>query len=195
MTSLIFLLTFPLMLLNSVGCLVAIIWLALLGEWSVIGYGLLFIVGMPFLFTLADLPGTLPMWIGLKLQERYWRIPALAFLFLSSLWTSALIVIWCSIHAHKYIHLGAGTNLVPMFLWGYTVATAPLSYMAIRDRQNVFTGLHTILAQLYFLALVVCWTVNGSPTAYGVLAGVALLTFPLLGLALGTADIAFNRKA
>lgn len=189
------LLTHAPMVMNLMGGVLALVWLVLLGEWSVIGYGLILMIGMPLLFALADLPGNLPLWAGLTLLDRGWRILAIGFLFVSSLWTSALIVVWCTALANAYIHLAIDRSLIPVLLWGYTVATSPLSYMASRDRFNIFTSLHAVLTQLYFGALVLCWALDGPPVAYAVLAAIALFTFPLLGLLLGAANVSFNRKA
>src|SRR3546814_1412099 len=48
-----------LVLLNALGGVVAGIWLAILGEWGSIGYGLMFGIGGAMLISFAMLPGML----------------------------------------------------------------------------------------------------------------------------------------
>lgn len=48
-----------LLLLNALGGIVAGIWLAILGEWGSIGYGLMFVIGGGLLISFAMLPGML----------------------------------------------------------------------------------------------------------------------------------------
>jgi hypothetical protein len=194
MQSLIVLVTLPLMLLNMLGGIVAFVWLGILGEWGVIGYGVLLIIVMPWLFALAQIPGMVPTLLGTWLIERNWRLPAIACIFVASLWTSALIVGWCSMIAVKYVRLVTEDNRVPIILWGYTVALAPLGYMASKERDNVFTGLQTLLAQLFFIALIACWMVDATPVTYMLFIAIALLTFPVLSLVMGAAEMAFDRE-
>lgn len=51
--------TIPVVIINTLGGLVAIIWLMVLGEWGTLGYGLLYLVGSTFLIGLALMPGIL----------------------------------------------------------------------------------------------------------------------------------------
>lgn len=193
MQTFILVVTIPLLLLNMLGGIVAFLWLAVLGEWGVIGYGILLAAVMPIGFALAQLPGMLPTLLGAWFMEKNWRLPAIVCVFLASLWTSALLVIWCVMIANKYVHLVTDETRIPILLWGYSVALAPLGYMASKERDNAFTGLQTLLAQLFFIALVVCWAVDAGPIAYIVCAGIMLLTFPLFALVMGAAEMVFNK--
>lgn len=195
MQSLITLLAIPLILLNTLGGIVAFIWLAILGHWSAIGYGILFVIGMPWLFSIAQLPGIVTTLAAAWFHERHWRIPAIGCIFITSLWTSILIVAWCSIIVFRHVHLISEGDQVPMLLWGYTVALAPLSYMASKEPDNIFTGLQILLAQLFVIGIIGCWVVSASLTIYVVLFAITLFAFPVLTLAFGIAELVFRRSA
>ena len=90
MQALVTLLILPFMLLNILGSLVAFIWLAILGEWSEIGIGIGASIGMPFLFPIANLPSIGFLTVFAYLSEKDYRILALPFAFLGSLWTNLL---------------------------------------------------------------------------------------------------------
>lgn len=82
-----------------------------------------------------------------------------------------------------------------MLLWGYTVALAPLSYMASKEPDNIFTGLQILLAQLFVIGIIGCWVVSASLTIYVVLFAITLFAFPVLTLAFGIAELVFRRSA
>ena len=195
MLAIVNLLILPLVLLNSLGGVVAFIWLAVLGKWSVIGYGVLYVIGMPILFAIAQLPSLGFTAVGAWLADRNWRTGFLLCVFLGALWTSALIVIWCSTIVFKYVDLSSEVSAIPILLWGYTVAVGPLAYMASKDGDNPFTGIQMLIAQVFVLALGISLLVAASPPVLLGLMLLALLAYPLLALALGGAALAMSRAA
>src|SRR3989442_156588 len=85
----------PIILLNSVGFIVAAIWLGILGSWGLLGYGLLSIMASGMLLGMAMAPGLLFGAPAAMLAERGKMIPAFFFGVLSCLYTVAVITVWC----------------------------------------------------------------------------------------------------
>ena len=94
MQSLLFSLMIPFLILNSLGAIVAGIWLGILGEWWAIGYGIagLFASMLLGLILMIGMVFTFP---AIFLIEKGKNILALPFLFLNVLYTNTIITLWC----------------------------------------------------------------------------------------------------
>jgi hypothetical protein len=95
MQSLIAILTVPLMLLNFFGGIGSGIWLATLGQWWAIGYGVVGIFVSHFLLGIIMMPGLLFAAPAALLVDKGKFVLAFPLIFLSQLYTFAVIVIWC----------------------------------------------------------------------------------------------------
>ena len=188
MESLIAIATLPLIALNAFSGLIGLVWLAVLGQWGHIGAGVGGMILMPMLFSIAQLPGMGAALLASWCAERGWHLAATACVFLSSLWTSLLIAAWCILVAMVSIHDIDSSNRIPILLWGYAVAVGPLGYMAGKERDNVFTGLQTILAQVFYVSLIACWALQATPSMYLIFTAIMVFSFPALALAMGLAS-------
>ncbi len=194
MEALIAIATLPILVLNLLGGIVGFIWLAVLGQWGHIGAGVGAMILMPMLFGIAQLPGMGAALLASWCADRGWRLPAIACIFLASLWTSFLIAAWCILVAAKSVHDITANNKIPILLWGYAVAVGPLGYMAGKERDNAFTGLQTLLAQVFYVSLIACWAFDGTFGTYLVFTAIMLLTFPALSLFMGAASLVSSRS-
>lgn len=185
MQTLITLLVFPFILLNVLGWLVAFVWLAILGEWKEIGIGIAASIGMPFLFPLADLPSMGFLFVCSWLTERGFRVAALPFAFLVSLWTNFLVMAWCSLIFFHYARVSGPDTYIPLLLWGYSVAMSPLAYMAKFDGDNPFTALFLFFAQIVYVGLVVCFVIGATIQAAAIFVLVMTLVMPSIALLTG----------
>lgn len=193
MQALIALLVLPFMLLNILGALVGFVWLAILGEWKEIGIGIAASIGMPYLFLIVNLPSMGFLFLGTYLMEKDIRVSALPFLFLASLWTNLLVTAWCSGIFFYYARLSAPENFIPLLLWGYSVAMAPLAYMAKFDADNPLTGFYLFIAQILYVGLVACFIIGTSIKAALIFILVVTLIMPSIALLALIANI--PRKA
>jgi hypothetical protein len=189
MEAIVTLLFLPLMLLNSIGGVVAFVWLAILGKWSIIGYGIAFMIGMPILFSIAQLPGMGFTLAASWFADKKWRTLMILTVFLGSLWTSGLIVVWCIGVVVRHVNLAADTSLIPVLLWGYTVAIGPLAYMASKDGNNPFTAFQMLIAQVLVIGLEIAISVEASPAVSLGLILLALFTMPVLALIMGASEL------
>src|SRR5256712_13876447 len=81
------------LIIGSVG-IVAGIWLAILGQWGSLGYGLLILVGGGFLLWITMMPGMLLEAQATAFAERGNQPAFLLFVFLRTLYPFAVLNIW-----------------------------------------------------------------------------------------------------
>jgi hypothetical protein len=150
-------LSIPLVLINMLGGVVSGIWLAILGEWGSIGYGLLFLFVGAFTIGLALLPGLVLAGPAAYFHEKGVKSGFYFFAFLSSLYTIAVITVWCCIVLWFFTGRADSSSIIPILIWSYGAATGPLSYLAQKDLQsgNPYAAISTFFAQIAFLVAVV----------------------------------------
>src|SRR3546814_11554160 len=84
-----------LVLLNALGGVVAGIWLAILGEWGSIGYGLMFGIGGAMLISFAMLPGMLLAGPAVMMDKKGIKYGFYLFGFLIAVYTFGVLTAWC----------------------------------------------------------------------------------------------------
>ena len=146
-------LALPIGLLNMLGGVVSGIWLAILGKWGLIGYGILAMIFAGFGLGLAFMLGMIFAGPAAYFMSTGNRIGALLFGFLSSAYTSLVLVIWCVavlIYATKQ---SDAASYIPSILWSYGVATGPIAWLAEKDLQsgNEFATILSFFVQLAFI--------------------------------------------
>lgn len=126
----------PIIILLCAADIISGIWLAVLGEWRVIGIGLgiLLVSAMPLGF--AMMPGGLLFGVpAMRCAEAGRRLGLYVFGFLSSLYIAAVVTTWCiAIFClfHRMAHDGV---LTPVMFWSYGVAIGPLAWLANHDKK------------------------------------------------------------
>src|SRR5712692_8929458 len=126
----------PLALINRFGGIVAGIWLAILGEWGSIGYGILMLVGAGFLLGRAMMPGMLFSAPAAAFLEKGNKPAFYFFGFLSTLYTIAVLTVWCVVVLYFFANRADTSSIIPMLLWSYGVATGPIAWLAQKDLQS-----------------------------------------------------------
>lgn len=146
-------LSIPLALINLLGGIVSGIWLAVLGEWGSIGWGFVFLFGGAIAISLAMLPGLLVMAPVAYFHDKGPKAAFYLFGFLGSLYTIAVITAWCCVVLVFFNKRADSSSLIPLLIWSYGAATAPLSYMAQKE-QNEYSAISTFFAQLGYLIVI-----------------------------------------
>jgi len=149
-------LSVPIMLLNFGGGIIAGIWLAFLGEWQLIGIGVLLLFTSHWYLSLLMLPSMGIAGIGMYLFER--KNPfANVFLFLTQLYTNALIVGTCVFAffiCSSFYHGDIGLGYIPYLLWSWGMALGPWQFFASKEPDNEFSAITLFSASIfYFLFL------------------------------------------
>ena len=158
-------------------------------EWTEIGIGIAATIGMPFLFRIANLPSTGLMSVFAYLIEKELRVLAPAFGFSASLFNNLLVMSWCSIIFFHYAEVSCRENLLPLLLWGYSVAMLPLAFMAKFDADNRLTSHFLFIAHVLYAVLVASFAMGTSIEAAVVFVLLSALIMPSVGLFLGIATL------
>lgn len=147
-------LTVPLVLINIVGIIVAGIWLAILGKWKLIGGGIAasFISG--YGLGMAMMPGLLFVMPAAVFFEKGQRLVAHFFGALSQLYTIVILTVWCMGVLYSFVKQADSSSIVPILLWSYGVAMAPISWLAQKERDNEYTTISTFFAQVAYILVI-----------------------------------------
>ena len=147
-------LSLPLMLLNVFGGIVSGIWLAILGEWGIIGYGVGILFFGSFALGLAMMPGLLLAAPIMAMGENGNKVAIYFFSFLSALYTMGILSAWCLGLMYFFVMQSDSSSFIPIFIWSYGMATGTIAYMAQKEAQGGDGGssmVATFFAQLAYV--------------------------------------------
>lgn len=145
----------PIVILNLVGGIVGGIWLAFLGEWKLIGIGILFPLASVFLvLPLLMIPAILISRIAVQFAEKN-KFLFYLFGFLSQSYTNILIVATCVaaffICSSFYKGYNVGADYIPYALWSWGMALSPWQFFASKEADNEFTAISLFSVSLFYL--------------------------------------------
>jgi hypothetical protein len=123
----------PIVLLNIVGGIISLIWLAILREWGAIGYGICAIIFSTFAISFLLLPSLLLSGPGTYFLKKGHKYLFYMFSFLSNLYVNVLITVWCVGSLLLFMEKASPASLIPMLIWSYGIATSPWTYMASKE--------------------------------------------------------------
>ena len=140
MSNLITALSFPLIILNSLGGIVALIWLGIKGEWSLILYGIVagFLAGIVFSFVLLPQIGCSLLAMKLvDMKNKFFHFIAHILCIIGEVYSIIIITIWVYV-VFTYSYLLIDSPIVqevelPVLLWAYCIVIGHLSYMASKE--------------------------------------------------------------
>ncbi len=156
----------PLSIFNILGGIVSVIWLAILGEWSLIGYGVIAIMFSGMLLGFAILPSMLLAAPAVAMMEKNIKIGVYFFGLLSTIYTFGVLSAWCIIVLLYYTNQATADTIIPVLIWSYSVATAPIMWLAQKDLQsgNEHAMMSTFFIEVaYILSIVGILFVEVSP--------------------------------
>lgn len=143
-------------IINFFAGIISGIWLAILGNWAVIFYGLFLSFVMPFAYSIVALPTMAILPLIVKAVEKKSKFFTVLLGLVNVLYSNGIIVAWTYFVFTEFTKNANGLIAVPLILWGYSTVIAPLAYMAKGEApDNTGTSLGIFLAQAgYFLATV-----------------------------------------
>jgi tetratricopeptide (TPR) repeat protein len=157
LTAVITALSVPLLILNLLGAIVSGIWLVVIGEWRPVGLGILFFFGSSFLLSFALMPGMLLAAPAAWFAARGKTLGLVLFGTLSSIYTLALVTLWCCSVLFLFVKDATAGSIIPRLIWSYGIATGPWAYMASQeqgpDGEGFASTMSTFLAQLAYLVI------------------------------------------
>ena len=153
-------LSIPLMILNMLGGIVAGIWLAILGEWSMIITGILIFFVSTWVLGIIILPSLLLTTPAALFAEKGKTFGLVIFGTLSSIYILAVITAWCCGILFLFARNATPHTIIPLLLWSYGLATGPWAYMAGKESrggesEGFASTLATFLAQLAYLTIMI----------------------------------------
>jgi len=155
-------LSIPIMILNFTGGIIGGIWLAFLGEWKLIGIGILLIFMSHWVLAILMMP-SLPI-SGLAAYF-YEKKKSLGFVFgyISHLYTKLLVIGTCVlafIVCSSYFNGEISFGYIPYLLWSWGMALGPWQYLASKERDNEYTAITLFSASAFYLFIIISIFIN-----------------------------------
>lgn len=150
--------------INLLGTIVSGVWLAILGEWKIIGIGIASVLSASFVITLAIVPGSLFKFIGTRIQEKGLTWTGFAVESIFSLYQSFLVFLTGIGSFYYFTNVSTEENAIPMLLWSHSVATgvwASLGFWAINSKKTILgvtTFLYAVILSIFYLFSIVLYT-------------------------------------
>lgn len=171
----------PLLILNMLGGLVGGIGLAVQGHWSLLIGGIVWCVVGGFVLSIALLPGMIFAPLARWASNRGNTVAAVVACIPSLLWTYIVVTV-TGIAVFYNVVARPGSGFFHL-LWGYSVTTAPWSFLANKDKQsgNDASTMLMFFVQLGVVAMMVAsWSDPESMTVADLLPW--FVPFMVLGL-------------
>lgn len=168
----------PLVLINGFGGIVSGIWLAILGEWGLIGTGIATLLVAGFALGFAIMPGMLLSAPAIMFLQKGNKLGFYVFGFLSTLYTMAVLTIWCTAVLYFFVERASIDSIIPVMLWSYGVAIGPIAWLAQKDLEsgNEYGMISTFFAQVaYLLAIIAILFIQVSLFDVIVLFGIVMI--------------------
>jgi hypothetical protein len=170
----------PLGLLNLLVLIVAGIWLAVLGRWGVIGWGIVALL-VPGVVALAFSyrPGLL-LYPSAALHDRERRARSRVLRMLSEAYRVVVLSVWCLAVLWFFSRQAGGATAAPVLLWSYGIAAGSIVWMDQNELQggggrNI--AVSTLFAQAgYVLAVLAMLGFGASLQGGALLFGAAMAT-------------------
>lgn len=182
-------LTVPIMILNVLGGIGSGIWLVILGEWVVIVKGIGLMVFSSFLISPLLMLGILFSGPAIVAMERGKIILSVFFGFLGSLYTYALMTIWCILVMWLFVKSATEGSIIPLLIWSYGVALAPWMWFAQKDQQaggNEFSILATFSAQISYIIAMIMFFWHVTLSTIAITFGAIMLVSSILSMIIAT---------
>jgi hypothetical protein len=165
------LLVLPIAILNFAGGIVGGIWLAVLGQWSLLGVGLAAGIASTMMLGLLLMPGMLFAAPAAVAMEKGHYVIGILSGAIALLWTHVVVIAWCLVTFSFVVEQSKAGPIWPYLLWAYSVATGPWTYMASRETQanpNSPADITAFFACLGAAAMMATYVLISRPTIYAV---------------------------
>ncbi|MEM7820365.1 MAG: hypothetical protein QW761_02060 [Candidatus Aenigmatarchaeota archaeon] len=143
----------PIMFLNMGSGIVGGIWLAILGEWRLLGIGIFLLFISHWILSLLMIPSLPISVLAVHLYEK--KNPFRHIVgYISQLYTNFLIVLTCVfafVICSRFYSGPIGFGLVPYLLWSWGMALGPWQFFASKEPDNEFSMITLFSASVFYL--------------------------------------------
>lgn len=150
-------LNIPIILLNFGGGIVGGVWLAFLGEWKLIGIGILLLFTFNWILSILMIPGLPLAGIAVYFYKKKNPLGHL-FGFISQLYTNILIMGTCILAfliCSNFYKSGIGFGYIPYLLWSWGMALGPWQFFASKEPNNEFSVITIFIATVFYLLFLI----------------------------------------
>ena len=165
--------------LNIAGGIVGIIWLLINGNWIVVLGAIALIVLIYKMYPIANFP-TIYLMEYLNKRRKHTLCMILSVLHILWTFTYLGLLVICMFHNAITLSLALSSNVLPLFLMGYSVVATPFQIMATRESdENVGTFLFLSWVQISYVTLVLFYYIHMLWLAIAIIAafGVAITVY------------------
>lgn len=143
-------LAIPLGLINTFVMIIAGMWLAILGEWGLIGFGVLILFVSIFALVSALTPGMFFAGPAAAFRKKGKKTWFYIFSCLTALYSNTVLSAWCMAIIYYFAKQADGNSIIPVLLWSYGVAIGPVLWISQKDIQSGerFAMISTFFAQV-----------------------------------------------
>ena len=148
----------PLLFVNTFGGIAALIWLIIIGGYGfLIGAGILSFFFSAFGLALLMLPATGLQVLGFKLIQKDQKILGLILMYLANLILVSVFSAWILyVYYFGLVNVQSESDLLPVMLWCYGVATGPIQWMASKEGgDSISTQIMTFFISLGCLSMTI----------------------------------------
>lgn len=120
----------------SASSILACIWLITLDKWYIVIYGILSSFISASVLGYALMPQFLFATLALALREREVKYGSIGIRFIGMLYVYAIFTAWCLAVFYFSVYKSDVESFIPIMLWSYFVALAPIKYMSFMEKRS-----------------------------------------------------------
>jgi len=140
----------PIVVLNIFGGIVSGTWLAILGEWELVGYGILALLIAGKGLGLVMAPGLIFAGPAVAMLGNGNKIGGYFFGLLSTIYSVGVLTGWCILVLIYFTSHAGPKSLIPVLIWSYGIATGPIVGIAQIERRS---GNEYAMITAFFIAV------------------------------------------
>lgn len=180
----------PLLYLNLAGMTAAALWLGVLGQWQVMGIGVMMVFFSPYIIPLLLLPAGFFSRLMVLFGQMQKPGVERAMLACSLGYIVAFMTFWCTYIFDLVTHAVVPAAAFAAMLFANAAAVGPLLWWVSKDRENIFIITMVEMTQVGMLALLALRLLQGNTTFWPTFAIFAAL----LALVAG-AQLLYEKRA
>jgi hypothetical protein len=126
----------PIIFFNGLGCIIAAIWLGILGEWTLLGFGILLSVLLTYLLTMLILPNLVIGGISLHFYNKGKMFLRYLFAYISIFYVNILIICTCILCFYilcRILSRRCNYRGYPLSLMVLGISTRSMAFLCIKE--------------------------------------------------------------
>lgn len=141
------LLSLPIIILNTIGVVVTIVWLGYLGEWWALGYGLVLMLVGTHALGLVLIPGMVLAGISARYLDKGNMAVSIIATAMHCAYTLFIMGIWVYFIFHLFLNHGSvGEAYTPLLIMCFLASTGPWDYMLSKEPNDSMSSTISTMA-------------------------------------------------